>query len=58
MKVVAVNSAEAEKVSSLKNNITTDKRNFLPHENISHLMTVKLRGKPLAEWDATPFVKC
>jgi hypothetical protein len=56
-KVVAVSSAEAERAFSLMNNIATDKRNSLLVENISHFMTVKLIGKPLAEWDATPFVK-
>jgi hypothetical protein len=39
------------------NNTATDKRNSLLAENISHLMTVKLIGKPFAEWDAMPFVK-
>jgi hypothetical protein len=57
VKVVALSFAEAERAFSLMNDIATDKRNSLVVENISRLMTVKLIGKPLAEWDATPYVK-
>jgi hypothetical protein len=46
MKVVAVISAETERAFSLMNNIATDKINYLLVENISHIMTVKLIGKP------------
>lgn len=57
MKVIAVSSAEAERAFSLMNIIATDQRNALLVSNISHLMTIKLIGKPISDWDPTPFVK-
>jgi hypothetical protein len=56
IKVVAVSSAEVERAFSLMNNMATDKRNSFLVENI-YFLTVKLIRKPLAEWDATPFMK-
>jgi hypothetical protein len=56
VKVVAVSSAEVERAFSLMNNMATDKRNSFLVENI-YFLTVKLMRKPLAEWDATPFMK-
>ncbi|XP_030054238.1 E3 SUMO-protein ligase KIAA1586 isoform X2 [Microcaecilia unicolor] len=54
---IAVSSAEAERGFSLMNVICTRVRNSLTVNHISHLMSINLLGKELADWDATPFVK-
>jgi hypothetical protein len=39
------------------NNIATDRRNALLIENFCHMKIVRLLGKSLTNWDATPFTK-
>jgi hypothetical protein len=51
MKVIAGGSAVSERTWSLMNNIATGYWNALLIENISHVIMVKLLGKPIMDWD-------
>lgn len=54
---IAVSSSEAERGFSVMNCICTDYRGSLLVENISNLMFIKIVGKPVNDFNATPFVK-
>ncbi|XP_044154702.1 E3 SUMO-protein ligase KIAA1586-like [Bufo gargarizans] len=57
IRVIAVSSAEAERGFSIMNNIATHERSRLTVSNISHLMTIKILGKPISSWGPEIYVK-
>lgn len=56
LKVIAINSAECERGFSLMNITLNKQRNRLSIKTLYDLMTVKLLGKPLNDFDPLPYV--
>lgn len=53
---ISISSSEAERGFSLMNLIASKLRTSLTVEHISNLMTINLLGKPIANFDAIPFI--